>query len=116
MYRRRFIKSLAQVAVGISLLPETGCAHRSSKRSSSRRSSENSWRGLVDDFELQIPHLMSEGKLPGLSIAVIHHARMVWRRGYGVRDVDTGVPVDHQTIFQAGSMSKPVFAYLVLKL
>lgn len=59
---------------------------------------------------------MADANVPGLSIAVIHDAKIVWRRGFGFADVGTKVAVDHDTVFQAASMSKPVFAYVALKL
>ena len=36
--------------------------------------------------------------------------------GFGVADATTGGRVDRDTVFEAASMSKPVFAYLVMKL
>jgi CubicO group peptidase (beta-lactamase class C family) len=59
---------------------------------------------------------MAEAMVPGLSIAVIDEAMTVWRRGFGFANVITGRPVDNDTVFEAGSMSKPVFAYVALKL
>ena len=40
---------------------------------------------------------------------------MHWEKGYGIADVETGAPVDHETMFQAASISKPVAAMAVLK-
>jgi len=54
--------------------------------------------------------------IPGLSIAVIAHGRIVYHRALGVTNIDTSNPVDDQTIFEAASMSKPVFAWLVMRL
>lgn len=59
---------------------------------------------------------MAEFNVPGLSIAVVSDAKIAWRRGFGFRNASTKTRVDHETIFQAGSMSKPVFAYAALKL
>lgn len=50
---------------------------------------------------------MKATHVPGLSIAVIQKAQIAWSRGFGVRA---------DTIFEAASMSKPVFAYAVMKL
>jgi CubicO group peptidase (beta-lactamase class C family) len=58
---------------------------------------------------------MAELKLPGVSIAVIHDGRIDWARGFGVTRID-GPPVTENTLFQAASISKPVFALAVLHL
>jgi CubicO group peptidase (beta-lactamase class C family) len=58
---------------------------------------------------------MKELKIPGVSIAVIHQGTMEWARGFGVRSVG-GPPVDADTMFQAGSISKPVAAMAALRL
>jgi CubicO group peptidase (beta-lactamase class C family) len=51
---------------------------------------------------------------PGVSIAVVHGGKVEWARGFGLRDVEGGKPVTEETVFQAGSISKPVFALAVL--
>lgn len=58
---------------------------------------------------------MAELKVPGASIAVIHEGRIEWARGYGVKSIG-GPAVDEKTLFQAASISKPVFALAVLHL
>src|SRR5262245_6359530 len=47
---------------------------------------------------------------PGVSIAVINDGRIEWARGFGVADDRTRDSVGTETIFQAGSVSKPIFA------
>ena len=44
--------------------------------------------------------------VPGLALAVVSDGEIVHARGYGVRDVTTGVPVDEHTLFAVGSTSK----------
>jgi CubicO group peptidase (beta-lactamase class C family) len=51
----------------------------------------------------------------GVSIAVIHHGVIEWAQGFGVMKVG-GPPVTADTLFQAGSISKPVAALAALKL
>src|SRR5277367_4822446 len=58
---------------------------------------------------------MNELKVPGVSIAVIHQGTIEWARGFGVRSVD-GSPVTADTMFQAGSISKPLAAMAALRL
>jgi CubicO group peptidase (beta-lactamase class C family) len=59
---------------------------------------------------------MTARRVPGVSIAMIRDAGIAWTGHFGVRDSTTGVPVDDATVFSAQSMSKPVFAYHVMKL
>lgn len=70
----------------------------------------------VARLEQVIPSLMKEGEVPGLGIALIQKGEIVWQQGFGVTNVKTKEPVTTDTIFEAASLSKPVFAYAVLKL
>jgi CubicO group peptidase (beta-lactamase class C family) len=67
-------------------------------------------------LEKDIPALMQKAGVPGLSIAVIRGGKTVWDDSFGVRDEATKKPVTKETMFNVGSLSKPVFAYGVLKL
>jgi len=58
---------------------------------------------------------MAATHVPGISIAVIHHGQIEWARGFGVMKVG-GSPVTADTLFQAGSISKPVAALAALRL
>jgi CubicO group peptidase (beta-lactamase class C family) len=49
----------------------------------------------------------------GVSIAVIHHGVIEWAQGFGVTSVG-GPSVTAETLFQAGSISKPVAAMAAL--
>ncbi len=59
---------------------------------------------------------MEHYSVPGVSVAVIDDYQVVWAKGYGVADVETGAPVTTETLFQAASISKPVAAVGMLKL
>jgi CubicO group peptidase (beta-lactamase class C family) len=67
-------------------------------------------------LEKDIPALMEKAGVPGLSIAVIRRGKTVWSGSFGIRNADTKKPVASDTMFNVGSLSKPVFAYGVLKL
>jgi CubicO group peptidase (beta-lactamase class C family) len=58
---------------------------------------------------------MTRYKIPGVSVAVINDFKVDWAKGYGVKDVETKEPVTTETLFQAGSISKPVAAMAALK-
>lgn len=53
---------------------------------------------------------------PGVSIAVINDFDIDWAQGFGVRDVRSPTKVTTQTLFQAGSISKAIFALAVMRL
>jgi CubicO group peptidase (beta-lactamase class C family) len=59
---------------------------------------------------------MDELKVPAVSLAVISGGRVEWAKAYGYADKETGVKATPGTLFQAGSISKPVAALAVLKL
>lgn len=59
---------------------------------------------------------MRKAKVPGVSIAFFDHERIVWAKGYGLADVASGRPVTPETMFEAGSISKPVAAIAALRL
>jgi CubicO group peptidase (beta-lactamase class C family) len=62
-----------------------------------------------------IEDLMEEFGVPGVTVAVIKDFEIHWAKGYGVADVETGAPVDTETMFQAASISKPVTAMATLR-
>ena len=70
----------------------------------------------IQKLETDIPDLLKQSDVPGMSIALIRDGRVVWSAGFGVSNVNTGKPVTATTIFEAASLSKPVFAYAVLRL
>jgi CubicO group peptidase (beta-lactamase class C family) len=59
---------------------------------------------------------MAQTKVPGVSIAYFDRGRLVWAKGYGLADVASGRPVTPETLFQAGSISKPLTATAALRL
>ena len=61
-------------------------------------------------LRLDLQKLMQLYKVPGLSIAVVDNFQIVWAKAYGFIEAGSTVPVTPQTLFQAGSISKPVAA------
>ena len=62
-----------------------------------------------------IQERMKHYKVPGVSIAVINDFKIEWAKAYGVKDTETNEAVTTETLFQAGSISKPVAAMAALK-
>lgn len=59
---------------------------------------------------------MEHYKVPGVSIAVVRNGALSWAKGYGIANTNTGLEVNSTTIFQAGSISKPLAALAALKM
>ena len=64
----------------------------------------------------QVPALMREMHVPGISIAIMQRGEVAWAQGFGARDVRTGEAVTTDTIFEACSISKPVLALIAMQL
>jgi CubicO group peptidase (beta-lactamase class C family) len=65
---------------------------------------------------LNLEARMEELKVPGVSLAIVRDGKLRWAKGYGYANTNTSSKVDANTLFQAGSISKPVAALSVLKL
>ena len=70
----------------------------------------------IEHLKKDIPRLMKEANVPGMSVALIRDGKMVWSGVFGVMSNNTRQPVTKRSIFEANSLSKPVFAYAVLTL
>jgi CubicO group peptidase (beta-lactamase class C family) len=75
------------------------------------------WQAVAapGDRPMKLADRMRELKVPGVSVAVVHEGKIQWSRGYGSIAID-GSPVQPDTLFQAGSISKPVSAVAALAL
>ncbi len=112
--RRQFLIESSRVALGASALSPIACTRDS--RSAGGSTGTEHLIGLIADLEKQIPQLMAAVNVPGLAIVIVKDGRLFWRRGFGVKDRKADQPVDNDTVFEAASTSKPVFAYAVMKL
>jgi CubicO group peptidase (beta-lactamase class C family) len=54
--------------------------------------------------------------VPGLSIAVIKDSEVIYKKAFGVKDSMTAEAVTDETLFEACSLTKPVFAFAVNRL
>ena len=58
---------------------------------------------------------MAEEGTVGVSIALVDDQDIVWAQGFGWADREAGIPVDTNTVFHIGSVSKAFTAALVLQ-
>jgi CubicO group peptidase (beta-lactamase class C family) len=109
-----FLKPFLAVTLAAGLI--SSAVQDSETLAQQKRQPSTSLRQIIARLEARIPQLMQEGDVPGLALALVRGGELVWRRGFGVKNARTGEPVTDNTVFEAASLSKPVFAYAVLKL
>jgi CubicO group peptidase (beta-lactamase class C family) len=73
----------------------------------------NSTPDAIDDL---IREEMQKRRVPGLSLAIIQAGEIIKAKGYGLTEKGGRDPVTPSTLFQAGSISKPVSALGALRL
>ncbi len=106
MGRRMVAALVAMVACLVAFSPRLGAKRESTTRTGA----------TIAQLERDIPELMRKDGVPGLEIAVIREGKLTWVHGFGVKEINGGQAVTNETTFEAASLSKPVFAYGVLKL
>ncbi len=67
-------------------------------------------------YDRTIPALLDKWHIPGASVAVAYQGRIVFARGYGYADRDTGRLVQPDTSFRIMSISKILTATMIMKL
>jgi CubicO group peptidase (beta-lactamase class C family) len=69
-----------------------------------------------EELVRDLPRFMQIAGVPGIAIAVVERGKLAWNRSFGVKNILTRDPVREDTLFEAASMTKPVFAYVVMRL
>lgn len=69
----------------------------------------------VIKLDSAIQSIVDSVQVPGLSIAIINDSKIVYHNTFGVANINTQEPVTNESIFEAASLSKPLFAYFVMK-
>ncbi|MTB52456.1 serine hydrolase [Lewinella sp. W8] len=84
--------------------PEKGVLHEKFTKGTAQR---------VDEY---IRTYMDYYNIPGVSVGLIQDGKLVYHRTYGVENAMTGKPVRMESVFEAASITKSVFAYVMNRL
>jgi CubicO group peptidase (beta-lactamase class C family) len=71
---------------------------------------------IVGDKTWSLDERMAHYGVPGVAITVIDDNGIAWTRVHGLADREAGARVRRDTLFQAGSVSKPVAAFAAIRL
>jgi CubicO group peptidase (beta-lactamase class C family) len=112
--RRSFLAQTSTAALA-GFLPSLGCSGHGNNESDSA-ADDPVTTALTRDLESRIGAWMSETGTPGVGFCLIRNAEIAWASGFGVSDASSQAKVDADTTFAAASLSKPVFAYVAMKL
>ncbi|WOE75879.1 serine hydrolase domain-containing protein [Alterisphingorhabdus coralli] len=63
-----------------------------------------------------IEQRMENYGVPGMGVAIINNGKIILAKGYGTQSANSDEPVDANTVFSAGSVSKVINAALILRL
>lgn len=63
-----------------------------------------------------VPVIMKRARVPGLQLAYIEGGEITMEAAFGYAESENYTPVGPNTVFEAASLSKPLFAYAVLRM
>lgn len=70
----------------------------------------------IDELRRRIAEILERDDVPGAAIALVGRDGPLWIGGVGVRDLETRAPMDADTVFRVGSLTKSVIALGVMRL
>jgi len=91
---------------------DTALLHEDNQKIRTLSGKELTAEGIDNYLKVQMDSL----NVKGISMAIINDGRVVYHRALGIANINTQEMVDDQTIFESGSIAKPVFSYFVMKM
>lgn len=67
-------------------------------------------------LQQRLSHLVDSAKIAGLQIAIVNHNKIVYSSSFGYKDIESKKKLNDSTIMYAASLTKPVSAYIFMRL
>lgn len=64
----------------------------------------------MSQYETYVNEVMQKSSVPGTAVAIVKDGRVIYARGFGMRDREAGLPVTENTLFAIGSTTKAMTA------
>lgn len=71
---------------------------------------------IIDNLDLIVPQFFHDGLAPGLAVGVVYDHQMIYAKGFGVKNVQTGEAIDEHTLFHMASVSKTLVVTGIMQL
>ena len=69
-----------------------------------------------EKFESFLLEKMSKTKIPSVAVSIIKDDEMVYSRGFGFKDIESGLPATPRTLYGIGSITKSFTALAIMQL
>ncbi len=67
----------------------------------------------LEGFDAVVDKAIRDFKVPGLAIAIVKDGRVIYARGFGLRDVEKKLPATPRTLFAIGSCTKAFTTFVM---
>ena len=61
---------------------------------------------VLKKYDTYVSNIIEQGYAPGVAIAIVTDSQIVFLKGYGVRNIETGDTIEAHTVFRIASVSK----------
>lgn len=75
----------------------------------------NSVKDKIPEIDTFIENILKKSKVPGLALVIIQNKKPVLIKGYGYKEIGKQDPVDADTVFGIGSITKSMTTMLLAK-
>ena len=72
--------------------------------------------GWLSDFEAFAQDLVTTSRIPGVTLSIAQHGKVLYEKAFGYRDVERGIAATPETVFGLGSVSKNFTAMAIMQL
>ena len=60
----------------------------------------------LEEFEQDFEEGLNGNRIPGAAVAIVKDGRVLYQKGFGIKEIGTSEEVDEHTVFRLGSVSK----------
>jgi CubicO group peptidase (beta-lactamase class C family) len=70
----------------------------------------------LSEFESVLERIRTDLKIPGFSAAITKNRKLVWAKGFGYSNKESGIKATPETVYHLASLTKPFAAVIIMQL